>query len=194
MEEIDVRGLACPQPVLRTKAALERLEPGESVRMRTDSPVSRDNIVRFATKSGFAPRVHAGEGEEFLIHIEKPEEAISCEAIAGKATTIFVSSDTIGQGDDTLGAILMKAFLRALPDIDPKPKTLCRMNAGVRLAVEGSEHLESLKLLADRGIEILVCGTCLDYFGLKEKAAVGQISNMFSIAEALLSADNTVRI
>lgn len=105
---------------------------------------------------------------------------------------LFVPSDGVGRGPAELGKLLMGSFFHALNEIKPKPRTIIFMNAGVKLVAEGSRVLDDLKALAARGTDILACGTCLGYFNLKEKVAVGRISNMYDIAEALLEAGKVV--
>jgi selenium metabolism protein YedF len=88
----------------------------------------------------------------------------------------------------------MRSFLHTLLELEPKPDLIICANAGVKLVAQGSPVLEELRSLAERGVEILACGTCLDYFGLKDKVAVGTVSNMYTIAERLLAADIVVRL
>jgi len=101
--------------------------------------------------------------------------------------TIFLASDRIGQGDDELGALLMKGFLYAVAESDAKPVRMIFMNSGVKLTVEGSTQLENLRRLQEAGVDMLSCGTCLDFYGLKEKLAVGRVSNMYEIVGFLSS-------
>jgi selenium metabolism protein YedF len=99
----------------------------------------------------------------------------------------------MGIGEEALGAILMRSFLKTLVDIETKPSRLILVNSGVRLSSEGSEVLETLRALSENGVEILSCGTCLDFYGLKEKLKVGKISNMYDIAQSLMEADRLIR-
>ena len=107
---------------------------------------------------------------------------------------IYVSTDKMGQGADDLGKILIKGYFYALTEVKPYPKTLIFVNSGVYLTTEGSEVLEYLKTLADQGVEIVSCGTCLDFYHLKDKLAVGSITNMYSIVEKMNGADKVIRI
>jgi selenium metabolism protein YedF len=106
---------------------------------------------------------------------------------------VLFASDSIGRGDDELGGILARAILYSFTEVEPKPHTIIFMNSGVKLVVEGSEVLEDLDKLAQAGVQVMACGTCLDFFGLKEKIKVGEISNAYTIAEALLEAGKVVR-
>ena len=103
-------------------------------------------------------------------------------------------SDKMGQGDDELGTVLIKGFFHALGEVSPKPDTLIFFNAGVKLTVQGSDVLEDLHSLEEKGLTILVCGTCLDFYGLKEEIRAGTVSNMYDIAETMLSAGKVIRI
>ncbi|MEO0226156.1 MAG: sulfurtransferase-like selenium metabolism protein YedF, partial [candidate division WOR-3 bacterium] len=111
-----------------------------------------------------------------------------------RESVFLIASDTIGQGSDELGKILIKVFFNTLLETDPKPERLIFMNNGVKLTTEGSELLDSLNKLTKQGVELLVCGTCLDYFGLKEKVKVGRISNFFEITEVLINTEKVVRL
>jgi selenium metabolism protein YedF len=107
---------------------------------------------------------------------------------------LAVSSDGMGRGDDELGRVLLRNHLHILGEVTPRPDVLIFFNNGVKLAVEGSPALDDLKALADQGVQILLCGTCLGHFDLKEKVAVGEISNMYTITETMLRADRVVNL
>jgi selenium metabolism protein YedF len=114
-------------------------------------------------------------------------------AVEGGDVVVFVAADGIGRGDEELGWGLMQAFLGALAAAEPRPRTVALMNSGVKLAIEGHRGVEPLAALAAAGTEILSCGTCLDYFGVREQLAVGQASNMVEITGRLLTAGHVVR-
>jgi len=196
---LDARGLACPEPVVRTKKALEEGD-FERLDILVDNVAARENVLRFASYSGC---VVSGVDEKdgvFTLHIgpaaASDAGAPNLEAAAARAScaspevaagaTVFIPSDRIGRGDEELGALLMRGFLYALAEAEVQPKRVIFMNSGVRLAVEGSESLDNLRRLSASGVEILACGTCLDFFKVKEKLAVGRVSNMYEIAGFLL--------
>lgn len=195
MLEIDCRKLNCPEPVLRTKKALEENLSTE-IRVIVDNTTARENILRFTRNRGYqADWVH--QENDFTITIaaaanasavnNETEECIPCTpSLQGQI--FLIGSDQLGQGSEELGRLLMRNLIYTLTKRDQLPRALIFMNSGVRLCVEGAEALEELKLLASGGVEILACGTCLDYFGLKEKFSTGSVSNMYDIADMLLTA------
>jgi selenium metabolism protein YedF len=195
MSVIDCRGLACPQPVITTKQALEQVKEGEII-VIVDNSVSCNNVERFVRSQGCSVEIKE-KGEDFYLHIQKLSEKDRGEAVRSEEkirdVVVYISSQFLGIGDEALGAILMRSFLKTLLDIEIKPSRLILVNSGVRLSSEGSEVLETLKTLSEKGIEILSCGTCLDFYGLKEKLKVGRISNMYDIAQSLLGADRLIK-
>ena len=192
MREIDCRGKACPQPVITTKQALEEVKEGEFTLIVNDLS-SSENVKRFASSQGCFVDVER-KGSDFYLHIRKatPSEEENA-ARKEQKTVIYINSNLLGIGDEALGSILMRAFLKTLLDTEPKPSRLIFINSGVRLTSEGSEVLETLSALSGKGVELLSCGTCLDFYGLKEKLKVGVVSNMYEIVKSLLEADRLIR-
>lgn len=195
---IDARGKACPQPVVLALHALTELKEGEQLEVWVDNDAAVENLRRMAAQKGRAAsvkqesdfwRVFIGEGGETS---HQPETG--CCAVMGGDTVVAVSSDTMGRGSEELGRTLMKGFLYALAQLETPPRTLLFFNGGAKITVEGSQSLEDLRELERRGSEILTCGTCLDYYGLKEKLAVGSVTNMYRIAEILTQADRLVNL
>lgn len=199
---LDARGWACPKPVLETK---KLLQSEDVITVIVDNRAARENVSRLASKSGCKVRIEEKDDGTHL-HIEKeagasaqevtekepePESYISCES--GKLV-LFIASDIVGRGSDELGGILMRALMPTLLEVEPKPEVIVLMNNGVKLAISDSPVLEDLQALADKGVEILICGTCLKYFDLTDKVAVGEISNAYTIAETLLQAGKAVRL
>ena len=194
MPVIDCRGLACPQPVVTTKQALDQLKEGEII-VIVDNASSCNNVERFVRSQGYSVEIKE-MGQEFRLHIRKSgaheERKAEPEAKIEK-TVVYINSQLLGVGDESLGAILMRSFLKTLMDLEKKPSRLILINSGVRLASEGSEVLDTLKKLSKEGTEILACGTCLDFYRLKEKLSVGTVSNMYDITQSLLEADRLIR-
>ncbi len=193
--QIDARGLDCPQPVILTKKALEEIEGGK-VTTIVDSEIARENIKKLAANMTCSVDIQK-VGSDFHISIfkERGLEGAKFENIADKnGLIILLSSDTLGSGDKTLGRVLMNAYLKTLVEVCPLPETIILMNSGVNLSVEGSDALKPLRELEARGVEVLSCGTCLDYYNVKDNLAVGQASNMYAIAEKLNDAVNAITL
>ena len=192
--EIDCRGLSCPQPVIRTKEALDALAEG-TVTVRVDTPESRENVRRFAAGQGCEVSVREEAGSHVLTITKKPGCGLDLQAGAAEGPTVVcLTTNVFGNGSDVLGAILMKAFLNTLWDHRPRPSKVIFINAGVFLTTEGSEVLDGLNLLDREGVEILSCGTCLAFFGIKEKLKVGKVSNMHEIVAALMAAGRVISL
>ncbi len=191
MKELDCRGLPCPQPVINTKDALEELKPGEKLTVLVDNEAAVQNVSRFVEAQGHRFQVEKEDNfwRVFIIKGETVERGvpISCGEQAVYPVCVVLSAKGMGSGDPTLSTLLLKAFLKTLAEAQEKPKRLICYNEGVFLALEDSEVLEDLKKLEKLGVEILVCGTCLDYYQVKDKLAVGVVSNMYDILETLLS-------
>ena len=194
---VDARGLPCPQPVILTRKAMQQAD--EVITLVTGAD-QVDNVRRLAEKAGWRVAVEQGEGG-YALHLTKGGDisvpAPAPEAAASTptgATVLLVPSTTMGRGSDELGDILVRAFFHTLGEIEPLPATIIFVNTGVQLTAEGSSILEDLRALEAGGLDILVCGTCLGYFDLKERIAVGTISNMYTIAETLLGAGHVVSL
>jgi selenium metabolism protein YedF len=191
---VDCRGLSCPQPVIQTKQVLEE---ADKVTVIVDNPAARDNVTRFVENQEGTVAID-DKKDGIYITVKKPKGSKKREKAPATQTpgrlVIVIPNDQMGRGERELGHILIRSFLHTLTDVSDRPDTMIFFNTGVKLTVEGSEVLDDLQTLEGYGIEILVCGTCLDYFGLKDKIAVGQISNMYTIAETMLSAGRFVTV
>ena len=197
---LDARGWACPKPVLETKKALKT----ESVlTVIVDNRAARENVSRLASKSGHLVQaeekddgvwLHIGGEADAPVQEKAPMEPTSHTMGEDGKLVLLIAANSIGTGSDELGEILMRAFMPTFLEVEPRPHIIVLMNGGVKLAVSDSLVLEDLQALADGGVEILICGTCLNYFNLTEEVAVGEISNAYTIAETLLQADKVVRL
>jgi selenium metabolism protein YedF len=193
-KEVDARGLACPQPVILTRKALEDMTEG-ILRVLVDDGVAKENVRRLAESQGCSVEVEEKKG---VCHIaitkreraegEKKREAESAE------TVFFIGTDVLGSGERKLGETLMDAFIHTLVDANPRPGKIIFMNSGVKLATEGSGVLEALEVLEERGVEISSCGTCLNFYGIKDKLKVGRVTNMFEIIGSLNTAEKVISI
>jgi len=183
---LDCRGLACPQPVIMTKKALDAEKT--PINVVVDNSTAKENVSKFAAANGWGYRVEEQEDGLFHIHMIPPiSSGIAAKGDEKKrlAPVYLFTQDTLGHGSDELGKILIRSFFTALLEVDPKPKTLLFLNGGVKLTVQGSIVLPSLQKLEQQGVSVLSCGTCLDYYNLKEQLAVGSVTNMFTIIAAL---------
>ena len=195
---IDARGLSCPQPVVLTKKALE-----DNARVTTvvDNETALENVKRLAGKFGCAVTVEPKGKSVYEIHIvrgadfNKDQDFVaSCQTGAAPSGpfVIAVTEDKMGRGNDELGAVLIKAFLHTVAGQAKKPDVMIFYNTGVTLTVQGSDVLEDLKQLESEGVQILVCGTCLNYFEIKDKLAAGVVSNMYDIVETMSNAGRLI--
>ena len=200
MKEVNCRGLACPVPVLKTKEALESIESGEIV-VIVDNKASKENVKRFAQKMGCRVRVEERDGE-FHIYIVKgegtPAEETKREEGSekkGKEVAVLIASSFVGE-DEKLGKILIKGFIKTFLNAEPMPKRIILINTAVKLACRGAdpEILGALKELSEKGVEIICCGTCLDYFKLLDELEVGVASNAYDVVQALVNSDSVIRL
>jgi selenium metabolism protein YedF len=189
---VNATGLACPQPVVLAKQAIEA---NEQVKVIVDNDTALENVKRLGNKLGCDVKVEAQNGGLFEILLTRqagapvPSEniAVSCNAAPSTAGpfVIVCAEDKMGRGNDELGDVLMRAFLHTICLEKAKPDVLIFYNTGVKLTVQGSEVLDDLKEMAAAGVELLVCGTCLNYFEIKDQLAVGIVSNMYDIAQTM---------
>lgn len=205
--EIDCRGLNCPVPVIQTKKAMES-NPEDLIITIVDNEAARENVKKLAENAGYQVTVaektglfhlrmekeKAREGMEINPAVPAAEKVLERRPAGDRDTIIYLSTDKMGSGSDELGQVLMKSYFYALTEAQPYPKTLLFVNAGVNLSTEGSPVLDYLKILADAGVELLSCGTCLDYFGLKDQLAIGDVTNMYSIVEKMNEAAKVIHI
>jgi tRNA 2-thiouridine synthesizing protein A len=189
--QVDNCGLACPQPVINTKKALDEISTGVVVSI-VDNAVAKENVTRYAENAGYTSEVEEKDGK-FIITITKGEfdggqqvEVKQVQGLEPAGNTIYsITTDALGQGPPELGFVLMKSFMVTLKELDPAPATLIFMNTGARLACKGSHVVELLTEIQNKGTEILVCGTCLDYFKAKDDLLIGNVSNMFEIVSKM---------
>ena len=199
---IDCRGLACPLPVVNAKKAAEELGTGDALTVLVDNEIAVHNLTRFAEHKGFGVSAEKKGEKEYAVtmHISGAvaetvqEEEVACAVDARrKGMLVVLSGNVMGTGDSKLGTSLMKAFVFALTKQDQLPDTILCYNTGAYLTCEGADTLEDLKLLESEGVTILTCGTCLDFYGLKEKLAVGGVTNMYDIVERMENAAQIIK-
>ena len=199
MITVNAMGDNCPIPVIKTKKAIAALTGPETIEVLVDNEIAEQNVTTMASGSGGKVTSEKLGDAEFKVTIEMEgaPEADEAEAVcvpdARDNTVVVVSSDRMGSGNDELGKVLIKGFIFAVTQLDTLPKTMLFYNGGATLTTEDSDSLEDLKSLEAQGVEIMTCGTCLDYYGLKDKLAVGTVTNMYSIVETMAKAGRIVR-
>lgn len=194
---VDCRGLACPAPVLKVKDVLDR-SPVDRITVQVDNPASKENVCRFLMRAGFQVQVQE-DAHGFTVMgsrgFQETGEAFVPKGDAESARIlVLVGTARLGSGDDVLGAKLMENFLGTLKEMGPALWRLVFLNGGVHLTVEGSPVLEILKNLEKDKVSLLVCGTCLNHFGLLEKKAVGETTNMLDIVTSMQLADRVISL
>ena len=198
---IDCRGLACPLPVVNAKKAAEAMNTGDVLTVLVDNEIAVQNLSRFAEHKGFGVSAEKKGDREYAVVMnisgaaaDAKEEEVACVMDSRrKGMLVVLSGNVMGTGDSRLGTSLMKAFVFALTKQDQLPDTILCYNTGAYLTCEGADTLEDLKLLESEGVTILTCGTCLDFYGLKEKLAVGGVTNMYDIVERMENAAQIIK-
>jgi selenium metabolism protein YedF len=184
-----------------TKKALKHAAEGDALEILIDNPTSMENVTRFLHDNGHAVDTHQ-EGQLFTMYVTKGATARpqtdpaaycpTCSTGNAAAHVICLKSKTMGSGDEQLGTILLKACVNTIADVAPMPSAVICYNAGVFHALDDSPVLETLQKLEQQGVDIVVCGTCTDFYGVTDRVAVGTVSNMYTILELLSNAGSVV--
>lgn len=190
MVKVDAIGQVCPVPIIMTKNALKDIEEGQ-VEVSVDNRISLENLQKMSKEMGYDYTVEES-GDIFKIVINKMRESVELRENE-ENTVVVIDSLHMGKGDVELGRILMKGFIYILSEMEELPKTILFYNEGVKLAIEGAESLQDLKSLEERGVEILSCGTCLNFYGITEKLRVGSVTNMYTILERQMKATRVIK-
>lgn len=192
MKTIDCRNMACPAPVISVKKALEE---DSELKVLLDDGAPRENVTRFARNRGCQVQEERdGDGWAITIISGDSAEAPGKTPVTQGDRVMLITSDRLGDGPEELGKLLMKNFIHTLLETRECPTRIFFMNTGVLLAIEGSDVFEALGKLLGMGVEILSCGLCLDFFGLKERPRVGGTTNMLTTAESLLAAAQVIKL
>jgi selenium metabolism protein YedF len=189
---VDARGLVCPQPLIQTKRVLETLKTDREVVTIVDNEVARDNVLKLARSLECETTVRE-QGSEYYIHIRK-ESLPATQLTVNSGQTLLISAANLGRGSDELGSVLMRSFFYSLSEAEVLPRRVIFINSGVQLCCQDSPVLGSLLALEQKGVELLACGTCLDYYHLKEKLCAGSVSNMYTILEHLMAAEKVITL
>lgn len=200
MITVNAIGDSCPIPVVKTKKALDGLKAADTVETLVDNTTAVENLKKLASQYGFQAQAQSTAEGNYSVKIKaEPKAAAQSEGCcggyhnSGGNCVVAISSDCMGEGSQELGKTLMKGFIFALSQQDELPECILFYNGGAALSCEGSPALEDLKGMSERGVEILTCGTCLNYYGLSEKLGVGEVTNMYSIVEKLSHAGLVVK-
>ena len=198
MKELDARGLACPAPVLQTKAAVQEVNP-DVIKVLVDNEASKQNVCRFLNSQNFDTHVQKNGNDFYVIGKRKagiPSKDSTQESVKPdtKKIMVMLATDRMGYGDDELGLKLMISYIRTLKEMGPELWRLVFVNNGVKLTIKGSEVLPVLKAYEKDGLHILVCGTCLTHFDLLDQKQVGETTNMMDIVTAMQLADKVISI
>lgn len=183
-------------PLIETKKALKEIGENESLQVLIDNPTSAKNVTHFLNDNNISySEQKNGDVIELLVNhtdadLEEVDETAYCSVDIPQASgyVVFMSKDRIGEGSDELGEALAGAMLNTLNSMESLPDKILFMNSGINLVVKGSLFIEPLKELKEKGVELVVCGTCLDYFGKMDDLEVGRVSNMLDILESMKSA------
>jgi selenium metabolism protein YedF len=213
-KSIDARGMQCPMPVIETKKALQGMTEG-TVEVVVDNSIAVQNLMKMAKQKQLECSSVKIDNDNYEVQIKvtnklteevpvNDKTAVEQNAVSTSGevcypdsreehTVIVLSTDHMGEGDDKLGKTLMKGSIYALSELEQLPQKIILYNGGAKLSVEGSDSLEDLKLLESQGVDILTCGTCLNYYEISEKLSVGSVTNMYSIAEIMMAATKIIK-
>jgi selenium metabolism protein YedF len=204
---VDARGLACPLPVVNAKKAVGEFKEDGVLTVLVDNEIAVQNLKKFAGQKGLEAegtkkeeklyevtiQVKAGAAAPAVTEEPEEEETECAPDSRKKGLVVVLSANVMGTGEEKLGKTLMKAFVFALTKQDVLPETILCYNTGAYLTCEGSESLEDFRQLEAEGVNIMTCGTCLDFYGIKEKLAVGTVTNMYDIVETMEKAKSVIR-
>lgn len=198
--KVNAIGDNCPIPVVKSKKAIDGLTEPTIVEISVDNDIAVQNISKMLNQKNLESNCEKISENHYVIKVQCGE-VIENELTTETAYTVekeekmvvVLSSDKMGEGDEELGKVLIKGFIYAITQLDKYPKAVLLYNSGVKLSSEGSDSIEDLKLLEQHGVEILSCGTCLNFYNLQDKLQVGKVTNMYSIVEELSGSTNVIR-
>lgn len=200
MITVNAMGDNCPIPVIKTKKAMQEITGPETIEVLVDNEIAVQNVTKMAVSSGGNVTSEKLGEKEFKMTIQmngavakEAEEEAVCTPDRKGDTIVVIASDKMGSGNDELGKVLIKGFIFAVTQLEELPKAMIFYNGGATLTAEGSDSLEDLKSLEAQGVEILTCGTCLNYYGLTDKLEVGSVTNMYTIVEKMAEAGKIIQ-
>ncbi len=183
--------MSCPLPVIETKKAVEATS-AEMIEILVDDSVARQNVERFLGSKGYTTTTSDEDSGVSRIKGMLSKKAVN-SSISPQKLVVYIDGETVGRGDEQLGKVLMRGFLNTLKELTVLPWRLIFINGGVKVVAGDSQNLPLLKDLEELGVEILSCGTCLDFYHLRENLGAGRISNMFEILTSLSEATQTIK-
>lgn len=194
---IDAKGKNCPMPVIMAKKVID--SGVKFFEIEVDNKIAVENLKKLANSQGFTTRV---EENNSYFKVDFSNGCEECEEVLVKVEdkkplgnwSIFVNKEIIGAGNDELGKSLMKMFIYTISEGEDLPKSILFMNGGVKVPTLNDQAIEYLKVLQDKGVELLICGACLNFYGLEEKLEVGKISNMYDITNSMKEASKVITI
>jgi len=192
---INAKGLLCPKPLILTKKAIN--EGNENFIIIVDNDIAKENIQRFLKDNNKDFNIKEKDNNFYIEvgidNIKITSDPVEyCSYPVKRNSVICFKNNRMGTGNDDLGEILMKAFINTIIELDTLPSSLIFYNNGVKLTIESSGVFKSLKELEDKDVKLLICGTCVDFFNIKDQIKIGIISNMYVIMEELNNADKII--
>ncbi|MEW9080488.1 sulfurtransferase-like selenium metabolism protein YedF [Terrisporobacter glycolicus] len=198
--KVNAIGDNCPIPVVKAKKAIDALTESAIVEVSVDNEIAVQNVTKMVSQKNLESTYEKVSENHFVIKVQcgevaknKIAEEVVCTVEKEEKMVVVLSSDKMGEGDEELGKVLIKGFIYAITQLDKYPKAVLLYNSGVKLSAEGSDSIADLKMLEEHGVEILNCGTCLNFYNLQDKLQVGKVTNMYSIVEELAGATNIIR-
>lgn len=215
LNTLDMRGHLCPRPLIKTRRLWKTLAAGEQFQVLVDNDIAHLNLVSFLNDQGAGPSVQK-EGDDcwVIVATRAADRAISNATLITKPVAntapevslavgqqpanqpanyiVVLKSDGMGHGNDDLGRLLVKGYLNTLRELENKPTAIILYNGGALIASQGSGSEAALRALEEDGVDVIVCGACVDFFAIKETLAAGRISNMYEIAEKIAQTGHVV--
>lgn len=202
MIHVDAMGDPCPIPVVKTKNAIRKMNGSGVVLIDVDNEIAVQNLTKMAVQKGYGVSGTRLSDSHFQVKMvvgeaaqeeEQEQEQETCRPDVRNSRLVAISSEKMGEGDETLGRLLMKSFIFSLTQQDVLPEAVIFYNGGAKLTCAGGPILEDLKTLEAQGVEIITCGTCLNHYGLTEQLKIGSVTNMYEIAERMLRAGSVIK-
>ena len=202
MKTVDARGLKCPMPLIETKKAINGVKKDTTLKILIDNETSMKNVSHYLTDNGIEfNHIQNGVLHELIVNKQDADlEETQPEAYCSPATpvdnsyVVMFAKDRLGEGSEELGSVLVGGFLNTLNERDVLPEMIIFINSGINLVLKDSPALPLLKELNNKGVDIVSCGTCLDYYEKMDELSVGRVSNMYEILESMLGVQKVINI